>query len=173
MTGPTIISAGRVSIAPVGADPTDESAWTDIGWADPDALKFHTTEGDEHLDMIRAWQSPELEAEYQSPFKDPAMTGVFPWLAGLDVIESPYVPAHSVFLGTFEHKVFIPRATMRPYNDVERAGEWAKRAVRHGLADVLAWLGQDVGRDPDDAWTDELWKLGLSPFPITTDWSIP
>jgi hypothetical protein len=35
---------------------------------------------------------------------------------------------------------------------VERpaAGVEARRIVRHGLADVLAWLGQDVGPRPDE-----------------------
>lgn len=28
-------------------------------------------------------------------------------------------------------------------------GEQARRIVRHGLADVLAWLGEDVGPEPD------------------------
>lgn len=28
-------------------------------------------------------------------------------------------------------------------------GEQAERIVRHGLADVLAWLGEDVGPEPD------------------------
>ncbi len=28
--------------------------------------------------------------------------------------------------------------------------EWARRIVRHGLADVLEWLGEDVGPAPDD-----------------------
>lgn len=29
-------------------------------------------------------------------------------------------------------------------------GEWARRIVRHGLADVLAWLGEEVGPAPDE-----------------------
>lgn len=29
-------------------------------------------------------------------------------------------------------------------------GTWARRFVRHGMADVLTWLGQDVGPKPDD-----------------------
>lgn len=28
-------------------------------------------------------------------------------------------------------------------------GEWARRYVRHGLADVLEWLGEPVGPEPD------------------------
>lgn len=28
-------------------------------------------------------------------------------------------------------------------------GEWARRLVRHGLEDVLLWLGEDVGPTPD------------------------
>lgn len=28
-------------------------------------------------------------------------------------------------------------------------GKQAERIVRHGLADVLAWLGEDVGPEPD------------------------
>ena len=30
-------------------------------------------------------------------------------------------------------------------------GEQARRLVRHGLADVLAWLGEEVGPGPHDA----------------------
>lgn len=29
-------------------------------------------------------------------------------------------------------------------------GEWARRFVRHGMADVLAWLGEEVGPKPTD-----------------------
>jgi hypothetical protein len=29
-------------------------------------------------------------------------------------------------------------------------GENARRMVRHGMADVLAWLGEDVGPRPDE-----------------------
>lgn len=28
-------------------------------------------------------------------------------------------------------------------------GAWARRYVRHGLSDVLAWLGEEVGPEPD------------------------
>lgn len=28
-------------------------------------------------------------------------------------------------------------------------GEWARRFVRHGMADVLEWLGEEVGPEPD------------------------
>jgi hypothetical protein len=31
------------------------------------------------------------------------------------------------------------------------AGEVGRRIVRHGLADVLEWLGEDVGPKPDEA----------------------
>ncbi len=30
------------------------------------------------------------------------------------------------------------------------AGEVARRIVRHGLADVLAWLGEKIGPRPED-----------------------
>ncbi|MFQ6170396.1 hypothetical protein ACK8HX_02215 [Oryzobacter sp. R7] len=29
-------------------------------------------------------------------------------------------------------------------------GEVARRIVRHGMAEILAWLGEDVGPRPDD-----------------------
>ena len=29
-------------------------------------------------------------------------------------------------------------------------GEYARRMVRHGMADILAWLGEDVGPKPTD-----------------------
>ena len=34
---------------------------------------------------------------------------------------------------------------------IPSTGEWAKRLVRHGLADVLEWLGEKPGPEPDDA----------------------
>ena len=49
------------------------------------------------------------------------MSGLF----GIPVIESPVLP-------------------MKP-----TPGMWARRYVRHGMADVLAWLGEDVGPEPD------------------------
>jgi len=27
--------------------------------------------------------------------------------------------------------------------------EWARHYVRHGMADILAWLGEEVGPEPD------------------------
>lgn len=41
--------------------------------------------------------------------------------------------------------VVSPLATRKP-----TPGEWARRFVRHGMADVLDWLGEDVGPHPDD-----------------------
>ena len=32
-------------------------------------------------------------------------------------------------------------------------GEWAVRFVRHQLADVLEWLGEEVGPEPDEPIT--------------------
>lgn len=29
-------------------------------------------------------------------------------------------------------------------------GTWARRFVRHGLADILAWIGEDVGPTPGE-----------------------
>lgn len=29
-------------------------------------------------------------------------------------------------------------------------GVWARRYIRHGMADVLEWLGEEVGPKPDD-----------------------
>jgi hypothetical protein len=46
-------------------------------------------------------------------------------LFGIPVVESPYLPIEP------------------------SAGTWARRYVRHGLADWLAWLGEDVGPLPD------------------------
>lgn len=46
--------------------------------------------------------------------------------AGLRVVETPFLPS--------------PPSVR----------EWARRLVRHGLADVLAWLGEDVGPKPED-----------------------
>jgi len=37
----------------------------------------------------------------------------------------------------------------RPLTDVEYAGEEGRYLVRRGLADVLAWLGEDVGPPPE------------------------
>lgn len=28
-------------------------------------------------------------------------------------------------------------------------GTWARRSVRHGMSDILEWLGEDVGPAPD------------------------
>jgi hypothetical protein len=37
--------------------------------------------------------------------------------------------------------------------------EWITRYVRHGMADVLEWVGEEVGRGPDDT-TDVLVMAG-------------
>jgi hypothetical protein len=44
---------------------------------------------------------------------------------GIDIIVSPALPADPT------------------------PGEWARRYVRHGMADVLEWLGEKVGPEPD------------------------
>jgi hypothetical protein len=58
--------------------------------------------------------------------------------------------------------IFAPKAETREFTDLEREGEWAKRAVRHGMADVLAWLGDEVGPEPDLAYTDGLFKMNFT-----------
>lgn len=47
-------------------------------------------------------------------------------LAGIQVVTSPY-------------------ATRPP-----TPGEWARRYVRHGMSDILEWLGEPVGPEPDE-----------------------
>ena len=49
-----------------------------------------------------------------------------------------------------------PMLPMKP-----STAEWARRLVRHGMADVLGWLGEDVGPEPD-ALTHILVSDGLA-----------
>lgn len=69
-------------------------------------------------------------------------------LGTVHVTTSPYLRAGTaVGLGN-------PLATVvlgtRPWDEIEVAGERARRTVRHGLADVLRWLGEPVGPHPDN-----------------------
>jgi hypothetical protein len=57
--------------------------------------------------------------------ENPAMNGTLGGFAGLNVIESPLLPLDP------------------------SPGAVGRRIVRHGMADVLAWLGEDVGPKPD------------------------
>lgn len=66
---------------------------------------------------------------------------------GLPVVESPYVADGTLLLtSTRGGRTVI--VGVRPLTDVEYAGQEGRYAVRQGLADVLAWLGEPVGPPP-------------------------
>ena len=65
----------------------------------------------------------------------------------LDVALSPHLLDGTVVHDLVHGRVLIGTRTWEP---VEQAGELARRIVRHGLADVLAGLGESVGPSPAD-----------------------
>lgn len=156
-------STGVLSVAPVGTDPSDASAWTDIGWTDPDALRFDTdTVLDEPvyntkpmLDTLREW-SQKIEFAHV----DRAAIGSF---FGIPVVVNDLVPpsVQGIMFDAGAMRIFAPSAETRPFTPLEREGEWAKRTVRHGLTKALPWLRMDPGPDPDAAYTDNLYKTNL------------
>jgi len=160
----TMILGGAMKVAPLGADPTDEDAWTEIGYTTADMLHVdpapdepvHNTS---MLDTIREWQQKIELSDAKVSY------GLASYLGGIPVIESDHVPrslSALVMDSGMGYQIIAPRAEFRPFTDLEREGEWAKRTVRHGLADVLAWLGEDVGPEPDAAYTDPgLYKVNL------------
>lgn len=153
------LDGAKISVAPLGADPADESAWTDLGFTtdtvldQPDEGKLLWDHIGDHLKKaLHAELRHELyAAEYRSPLS---------WLAGPEryaIIESDLAPPHGVLIGDFGagRSIVMPRAQVRPATPVEDAGEWARRFVRHQLADVLDWLGEDPGPTPE-AMGDEI-----------------
>jgi len=163
--GKTSILAGAMKFGPLGADPSDESAWTDIGHLAEGGLSFDSSmTAEEPYDVSKMADTVrEITAQFEiSKVSADAAALAF---GGIPVIESPHVPASigALIMGaSIGFQIVAPRAEFRPFTDLEREGEWAKRTVRHGLTDVLAWLGEDVGPEPDDAYTDPgLYKVNL------------
>ncbi|TCJ23039.1 hypothetical protein [Nocardioides jejuensis] len=52
-------------------------------------------------------------------------------------------PARPNFMGM--QVITSPHAVAPPSH-----GEWARRFVRHGMADILDWLGEPVGPEPHE-----------------------
>lgn len=153
-------STGVLSVAPVGTNPLDTDQWAEIGHAMADAISFAPAEPAEPVDMLEALTKARtmiLEAEYQP---SPEALSMF---YGVPVIESDLLPRSvpGVIFDAGLMTIFAPKAETREFTDLEREGEWAKRAVRHGMADVLAWLNEDVGPEPDLAYTDGLFKMNF------------
>lgn len=161
------VGAG-VFLAPVGAEPTDTSSWSQIGYADPDSLRWDDDSGE----PVKEWGPPGIQDFKIDLLGSPA--SAIKDLFG-DEGDRPAMSMTMQFM--LEERaaltILAPRTRMRPFTDLEREGEWATRHVRQGLAAAFPWLGMDPGPDPDDVWTDELHKVELLPFPITTEWSIP
>lgn len=152
-----ITSSTGVFVAPVGADPTDADGWSEIGHLMEGQL---TTVGAapeyDHgkvLDTLK-----EFSAEFKVSRPDP---DVFASLfGGIPVYEAPSLRFDMLFDAT-RYAIYAPSVEPRPYTDLEREGEWARRTVRRGLTDAFPWLNEDPGPDPDAAYTDELWKVSL------------
>ena len=152
-------STGVLSVAPVGTDPADTDAFVPLGHMFADAFSFEPAEPAEPVDMLESLTKARtmlLEAEYETPNRE-ALDAFF----GIPIVESDAVPQHSLLMDMAGFRIYAPRTEPRPFTDLEREGEWAKRTVRHGMADVLAWLGEDVGPEPDAAYTDYLMTVSL------------
>lgn len=73
-------------------------------------------------------------------------------MPGMSIIENPWFPDDQMFLTsdpahTGGAWAVIVVGTMPP-DPIKQAGRDARLAVRRGLADVLAWLGEDVVTEP-------------------------
>lgn len=71
-------------------------------------------------------------------------------VAGIPIIENPYLPDDQMIIGsdltiTSGPVIFVG---IQPPDPIKQAGRDARLAVRRGLADVLAWLGEDVVTEP-------------------------
>lgn len=70
--------------------------------------------------------------------------------SSIPIVENPYLPDHQMIIGsdlTITGGPILFVGTMPP-GPIKQAGREARLAVRRGLADVLAWLGQDVVTEP-------------------------
>jgi hypothetical protein len=151
----------QISVAPVDADPLDPAPWSAVGYL-ADA-QFATTVDDtpeyDHAKVLDTLKELSSSFKVSKPAPD-----VVASILGIPVLETPALPdGVHMFLSTERMALYVPRCEPRPYTALEREGEWARRAVRHGLADVLEWLGEDPGPDPDAAYTDDLWKVTMLP----------
>lgn len=61
---------------------------------------------------------------------------------GIPVVENPYVPDGTVLIIGKRDAIVIG---MCPRTELELVGYAARHIVRRGLADVLEWLGEEVG----------------------------
>ena len=158
-----------LSIAPEWADPADPDSWQDLG---------HVIAGELGVDDAHATVQPTLDAEQMlgtmhrlksrlGPIKPlelhmervnpDALSHAF---GGIPIHVVPGLPVNAMLLSTVGHwELYMPRTRPRPFTDLEREGECGRRIVRHGLADVLEWLGEDVGGTPEQAYTDHLFKV--------------
>lgn len=82
-----------------------------------------------------------------------------PWsqLTGIPVRKHPLLPDGQVIVTSFNVvPVSGPVVLIGTYStELTRAARSARLAVRRGLADVLAWLGQPVENEPTG---DEIWN---------------
>lgn len=71
-------------------------------------------------------------------------------LYGLPVDTSPYISDGKVIVEFHEGSTSPKRVHIgtAPLTDLEMAGAEGRYIVRSGMADVLAWLGQEVGPPP-------------------------
>lgn len=72
---------------------------------------------------------------------------------GIPIIENPHLPDDRMFIssdGSFtgEHTTMVILVGTQPPDPIKQAGRDARLLVRHGLADVLEWLGQPVVNEP-------------------------
>lgn len=150
-------STGVLSVAPVGTELTDTDSWVNVGFTD--AFSFEPAEPPEPIDMLESINKARtmiLEAEYETPNSD-----LWDRFIGIPITVSDAVPERSLMMDLAGFRIYAPRTETRPFTDLEREGEWAKRTVRHGLTKALPWLRMDPGPEPDDAYTDYLMKVNL------------
>lgn len=85
----------------------------------------------------------------------------------IQVVRSEYVKPGTVLVAGegYTTTLFMARTECREFTVAEYEGVRARRMVRHGLADILEWLGEEVGPGPDDP-LDPTWRFGAAAVPM-------
>lgn len=180
--------AGALSIAPVGTSPADTSAWATVGHGTiagftPCSRGVCAAEDGHDLscDEASGWDGilpgpPVTDWKATGTFQvaPEARHAMFGPPDAARVLTSEHVPPGHVFVvpaeaSTSGRTEIIGHADeYREFTPAEYAGVIARRTVRHGMADVLEWLGEDPGPAPDDP-LPSLWRMsGLAL--IREDW---
>jgi hypothetical protein len=165
---------GDVFMAAAGASPiADAAAWSKVGQTVGD-LRFEDNTRQDAFDVreaLCALSGLSFSAEVE--LAPGARHSMFGPPDGIQLFTSEVIPPGQAWVMSGKAAggspaVVAHRADYREFTEAEYAGIVARRIVRHGMADVLKWLGEPLGPAPD-APLPKAFHL-LSQVMVREDW---